>query len=225
MRMARPSEAKPGKQEPGIKGSVLKGIVEHALEVVHKRNISAAELERRFGQGGVSMLYGTIASAVWYPIPFYGKLREFLREVEGDGDEHYSIEAGAESARRLILGGMYPQLAHLDGFGRDTARSFDAAEIAARRERFKLQLTRVAGIHGALFNFSTMEPAADPDHADRMQLVYWDFGAMPRDGRLAVLGFWNELAARWSSSKLGLWQKIDREDHYVLRMTRDISTL
>jgi hypothetical protein len=107
-----------------------------------------------------------------------------------------------------------------------TPRPFDAAEIAARREKFKQQLARVAGIHGALFNFSTMKLAADPPHADRVQLMYWDFGAMPRDGRLAVLGFWNELGARWSSSKRGdLWQKVDRKDHYALRMTRDISML
>jgi hypothetical protein len=71
-----------------------------------------------------------------------------------------------------------------------------------------------------------MKLAADPPHADRVQLMYWDFGAMPRDGRLAVLGFWNELGARWSSSKRGdLWQKVDRKDHYALRMTRDISML
>ena len=212
-------------QEPGIKGSVLKGMVDHALEVCHKKNVSAAELERRFGRDGVALLHGTIAPAVWYSITFYGKLREFLREVEGGGSERYSIEAGAESARRLIMGGMYPQLAYLDGFAGDASRSFDEAAIAARRDKFKQQLIRVAGIHGALFNFSSMKPAPDPDHVDRVQLEYWDFGAMPRDGRLAVLGFWNELGSRWSSSKRDLWQKVDRKDHYVLRMTRDISAL
>jgi hypothetical protein len=223
--MAQPTERKSGKQEPGIKGSVLKGIVEHALEVCHKQNVSAAELERRFGARGVALLHGTIAPAVWYPISFYGTLRAFLREIEGGGSERYSIEAGAESARRLILSGMYPQLAGLDGFGWDGARSLGPAELAARRDKFKQQLTRVAGIHGALFNFSSMTPAADPDHADRVQLEYWDFGAMPPDGRLAVLGFWNELGARWSSSKQDLWRKVDRKDHYALCMNRDISAL
>ena len=223
--MGESSERKPGKQEPGIKGSVLRGIVEHALEVCQKQNVSAAELERRFGNDGVALLHGTIAPAVWYPISFYGTLRTFLREVEGGGSERYSIEAGAESARRLILGGMYPQLVYLDGFSGDAARPLDAAEIARRRNKFKRQLTRVAGIHGALFNFSTMKLAPDPDHSDRVQLEYWDFGAMPRDGRLAVLGFWNELGARWSSSKQDLWQKVDHNDHYALCMTRDISAL
>src|SRR5215470_8468085 len=188
--MGESSERKPGKQEPGIKGSVLRGIVEHALEVCQKQNVSAAELERRFGNDGVALLHGTIAPAVWYPISFYGTLRTFLREVEGGGSERYSIEAGA-------------------------ARPLDAAEIARRRNKFKRQLTRVAGIHGALFNFSTMKLAPDPDHSDRVQLEYWDFGAMPRDGRLAVLGFWNELGARWSSSKQDLWQKVDHNDHYA----------
>src|SRR5262249_52157648 len=148
------AQSKERKQEPGIKGSVLKGIVDHALEVCHKKNVAAAELERRFGRDGVALLQGTIAPAVWYSIAFYGKLREFLREVEGGGSERYSIEAGAESARRLILGGMYPQLAYLDGFGGQAGRSRNAAEMAARRDRFKQQLARVSGIHGALFNFS-----------------------------------------------------------------------
>lgn|SRR5262245_33571186 len=223
--MGQPTERKPDKQEPGIKGSVLKGIVEHALEVCQKQNISGAELKRRFGDDGVALLNGTIAPAVWYPISFYGTLRTFLREVEGGGSDRYSIDAGAESARRLILGGMYPQLEYLDGFGSDGARTRGAAAIVERCNRFKRQLTRVAGIHGALFNFSTMKLAPDPEHPDRVQLEYWDFGAMPPDGRLAVLGFWNELGTRWGSRKQDLWQKVDRTDHYVLCMTRDISAL
>jgi hypothetical protein len=213
------------KQEPGIKGSVFKGIVAHALEVCAKRNVSAADLERRFGRDGVALLHATISPAVWYPITFYGKLREFLREVEGGGSERYSIEAGAESARRLILGGMYPQLVRLDGFSTGGAGTLTAAQKEARREEFKQQLLRVAGIHGALFNFSSMQPAADPKFPDRLQLEYWDFGAMPPDGRLAVLGFWNELGGRWSQSKRELFEKVDRADHYLLRMTRDISAL
>jgi hypothetical protein len=214
------------KQEPGIKGSVFKGIVAHALEVCAKRNISTADLERRFGKDGVALLHATISPAVWYPITFYGKLREFLREVEGGGSERYSIEAGAESARRLILSGMYPQLVRLDGFSTGgRAGLLTPAQKAQRLDQFKQQLSRVAGIHGALFNFSSMQLAVDPKYPDRVQLEYWDFGAMPPDGRLAVLGFWNELGGRWSQSKRDLFQKVDLADHYLLRMTRDVSAL
>lgn len=225
--MPTPDSKSGSKREPGIKGSVLKGIVDHALEVCAKRNVSAEELERRLGKDGLAQLRAPISSAVWYPITFYGKLRQLLREVDGGGSERYSIEAGAESARRLILNGMYPQLVRLDGFGTGgRAGKLTPAQVEARREIFKQQLTRVAGIHGALFNFSSMELTADPHHPDRVQLEYWDSGAMPPDGRLAVLGFWNELGSRWSPSKsVDLFQKVEFGDHYVLRMTRDISSL
>lgn len=208
---------------PAIKGSVLRPIVEHAREVCRKRSIPVAELERRLGAGGAHLFRAEIRATDWYPVSFYGPLRQFLREVEGGGRDRYTIDSAIEGARKLIASGIYPQLEFLKQPKPLIDRN---ADPKARRELFVSQLERVSTIHNALFNFSRVDVRDDPEHEDRVQLEFRDRGVMPYDGRLAVLGYWLEMSAHLSPSRRGnLWTKIDAPDHYVLRMTRDIAEL
>jgi hypothetical protein len=212
--------------DPAIKGSVLKTIVERVHEVCGAKKVSAAELERRLGIDGLQCLNGEILAASWYPIRFYGAVRELLRDVEGGGKERYSIDSAAEVARKLIASGMYPQLDYLKQWKEHVPLADPLADAAARRELFEQQLARVCRIYNSLFNFSTTKVTRDPNFSDRLQLEYWDHGVMPRDGRLAVLGFWLAMSEHWSPRHRGeLWTKTDFTDHYILRMSRDIAEM
>lgn len=222
--MANRAEPRPGPSPaPAIKGSVLRPIVEHARELCRKRSIPVAELERRLGAGGAQLFRAEIRATDWYPVSFYGPLRQFLREIEGGGQDRYTIDSAIEGARRLIASGIYPQLEFLK---QPKALIDRKSDPKARRELFVSQLERVSTIHNALFNFSRVDVRDDPEHEDRVQLEFHDRGVMPYDGRLAVLGYWQEMSAHLSPSRRGhLWLKVDATDHYVLRMTRDIVDL
>lgn len=212
--------------DPAIKGSVLKTIVQRVHEVCRAKKVTAAELERRLGKDGVHCLNGEILATSWYAIKLYGAVRELLRDVEGGGRERYSIDSAAEVARKLIASGMYPQLDYLKQWKEHVPLADPVADAAARRELFEQQLVRVSRIYNSLFNFSTTKVTRDPDFSDRLQLEYWDHGVMPRDGRLAVLGFWLAMSEHWSPRRGGeLWTKTDFADHYLLRMTRGIAEI
>ena len=67
----------------------------------------------RLGPEGLQFFRSDIVAASWYPMSFYGPLRKLLREVEGGGEDKYTVERAAESARKLIASGIYPQLTYL----------------------------------------------------------------------------------------------------------------
>ncbi len=210
--------------KPAVKGSVLAGIAEEVRALRDAGRLGPADLERRLGAEGVACLDSEIQLAQWYPIAVYGAMRELLRDLEGGGRDEYTMEAAAETARRLISSNIYAQLDYLKRWKEYVPLQDPKADAEARHELFRQQLTRVSTLYNSMFSFSTTRITADPDFANRFQLEYRDGGVMPRDGRLAVVGFWNELSRHWSPERRdGLWYKVDRLDHYVLRMTRDIA--
>ena len=212
--------------EPGIKGSVFAGIVEHVRALQASGKIGAAELELRLGREGMAVLDSKIQPASWYSIQVYGRIRELLRDVEGGGDDQYTVAGGAASARRMIESGLYQQLEYLDRWKEGASSGDPSIDRETRTRLFRQQLTLVSTIYSSMFNFGTKKIVKDPEFPDRFRLEYWDDGVMPRVCRFAVLGFWNEMSLRWSSGQRpGLWTKLDFPDHYLLRMTRDIAEI
>jgi len=209
--------------EPGIKGSVFAGIIEQVRILRASGRVAQRELEARLGKEGLAYLDEKIMAAKWYSIRVYGAIRELLRDVEGGGREEYTIQAGAESARRLIASGLYQQLDFLKRW-RDQLHTRDREIERQRRSHFSRQLSLVSTIHRSLFNFGDLKIEQVPGFTDRFQLEYWDQGTMPRVCRLAVLGFWNELSRSWSArGRADLFNKVDADDHYMLVMTRDVA--
>jgi hypothetical protein len=99
----------------------------------------------------------------------------------------------------------------------------DAAYAEERRRQFRQQLVLVSPLYNALYNFGTKKVRVDPEHPDRLQLGYCDEGVMPRSCRFAVLGFWNELGLRWSTTCRPDFLRLEHfSDHYILRMTRNL---
>ncbi|HBZ71180.1 MAG TPA: hypothetical protein DEP35_16190 [Deltaproteobacteria bacterium] len=207
---------------PAIKGAVLRGIVEQVIQLRDEGKIDATQLEFRLGREGMACLEGKIQPATWYPIEAYGRMRELLQEVEGRGQDQYTIDAGAASARRLIEGGHYAQLDYLKRWREYVPTGHLEIDHENQTALFRQQILLVRTIHDSLFNFATQKLVPDTEFPRRFQLETWDDGMMPRVCRLAVLGFWNEMSLHWSGQHQPLWYMVQHPDHYVLRMTRDI---
>jgi hypothetical protein len=212
----------PKSSKHAVKGSVFVGIVQAVLRLRDAKRIEEIELERRLGDDGLAYLSSETALSGWYPIQVYARMRELLRDIEGDGDDAYTENSAAESARRLIDSGLYQQLNSLERWSQYQRSGDEQRDAEERRQRFRQQLNLVSTLYNALYNFGTQKVTVDPEHPDRFQLEYWDEGVMPRSCRFAVLGFWNELGLRWSS-KRQLFRLEHSSDHYMLRMTRDVA--
>jgi len=212
----------PSAPVPAIRGSALSHVVEHVRAVCRKRSIPTAEVEWRLGKAGTRLLSVEVLPTDWHPVSVYGALRQFLREVEGNGRDQYTVDSAAESARKILAGGLYPQF----NFLKQIDHSAAAGDAKTRRDLFVQRVERLSTLYNSLFNFATTKVTDDPEHDDRVQLEYHDGGVMPHDGRLGVLGFWLEGGVYLTPSRCrNLWTKIDAEDHYILCMTRDISAI
>jgi len=215
--------------EPGIKGTVFAGIVEQARALRDAGKVGADELERRLGPEGLALLEAKIQPASWYPVQVYGRIRELLRDVEGGGRDQYTIDAGAASARRMIESGIYQQLDYLKRWKEWRPSGEPGADRGARLRQFRQQVRLIGTVYDSMYNFGSSKIEPDPDFADRLRIEYWDAGVMPTVCRLAVLGFWNEIARHWRGSgghgDGDLWTKDDFVDHYVIRMTRGVAEI
>jgi hypothetical protein len=216
--------ASPKVSKHAVKGSLFLGIVQAVLRLRDARRVDATELERRLGADGLTYLGSEIALSAWYPIRVYACMRELLRDVEGGGDDAYTVKSAAESAKRLIESGLYQQLNALERWSQYQRSGDDKRDAEERRRQFRQQLNLVSTLYNALYNFGTQKVTADPEHLDRFQLEYWDDGAMPPSCRFAMLGFWNEVGLRWSTTR-NFWRLEHFTDHYILRMTRDLAAV
>ena len=206
---------------PAIKGSVFKGIVEHARQFCQASGIDAEALEKRVGADVAELIQGEIYVVEWYPIEHYGAVRQFLREAEGNGDPQYGMDSGGASARRMIDSGIYPQLDMFKTLASEwrADASNSTGELLDALERLVRPITL---IYEGFYNFSHVDILRDPEHDDRLRFDYRDGNVMPYDGRLAVVGFWNGVTRYWSSVEAELWRLEDLPDGYAVRMNRSV---
>ncbi len=211
---------------PAVKGALLAGIVEQVIRLRSEGRIRASELELRLGREGMACLEEKIQGAAWYPIEVFTRMRELLQDVEGRGQDQYTIDSGAASARRLIEAGLYQQLDYLKRWQEYVPTGDRAVDQEKQTALLRRQLTMVGTIYSSMLNFGSPKLVVDPEFDRRIQLETWDEGILPRVGRLAVLGFWNEISLQWSTRREpGLWYMVHHPDHYVMRMTRDIDAI
>jgi hypothetical protein len=174
----------------------------------------------------MALLEQKTQAAAWYPIQVYTCLRELLQGVEGRGQDQYSIDAGAASARRLIEAGLYQQLDYLKRWQEYVPTGDRAIDQENQLALLRRQIMMVGTIHDSMFNFGTRKAIVDPEFQRRLQLETWEDGLLTRACRLAVLGFWNEISLQWSRRrKAGLWYMVHHPDHYLMRMTRDVDKI
>jgi len=152
---------------PSIKGTVFIRAVEDILKLVSKGTLSRSELQRRLRPADAKVLDQPVAPSSWYDVQIYGRLLEFLRDVEGEGSNEYLRERGARSAELLRQAGLYQQMEYLN-----RTQAAQQTDARARYLAFGRDLRLLTTMHGSILNFGRQLVKEDPEHADRYLMVY-----------------------------------------------------
>lgn len=199
---------------PCIKGSVFAGVVENAVKLVARGEITREELERRLEPDDVALLDQEIAVSGWYDIRSYDRLNALLLELEGGGEVKYYREQGRATARRLLEAGLYGQLEYLQ-------RAAVARETSpqARYEAFGRDLRLLTSLSGSILNFSHWKARPDPEREFHYLIEVTDAADMPDSLCWRSDGFVNEMATMHGQPDLWAWERPHR-DLVVFHMLR-----
>lgn len=209
---------------PSIKGSVFKGVIDDLARLQKEGRVSQETVDTQLAAEDLAFLESEVSPAAWYPMESYGRLMQLLGEIEGAGKDAYFVERGRASARRLVEGGLYQQLAFLSRWEQaiGTDRGNQSAVIAG----FARNLRMVSSLASAIYNVGKWEIEPDPDHPGRVSIAVREARAYTEPMRLAIEGFLNECtrAAREEIDDLFASER-PSPDLMLLRMTRDIMDL
>jgi hypothetical protein len=200
-----------------IKGSVFVRAVEDIAKLVSAGTLSRGELQRRLRATDLALLNQPVAPSSWYDVQAYGRLLEFLRDVEGEGKNEYLRERGARSAELLRQAGLYQQMEYLNRT--QLAQQKDAR---ARYLAFGRDLRLLTTMHGSILNFGRQLVKDDPQHADRYVMEYQDVASYPEALCWTTDGFVNRMAKQHGMPDLWKWER-PAQDLIVYRMTRSVA--
>ncbi len=207
--------------EPSIKGALFKGVIDDLNRLREQGQVSEDQLDAKLAPEDVALLEGQINPAAWYPLEAYVRFMRLLGDVEGAGKGTYFVERGRASARRLMAGGLYQQLAFLSRWieigEQDTS---DPPVLIADYTR---NLKMVSSLASAIYNVGNWEVEPDPEHAGRVCIAVREASAYSEPMRLAIEGFVNECAraAREDLAHLHISER-PAPDLILIRMTLDI---
>lgn len=140
---------------PSIKGTVLVDLVEDVRKLLPSGDREAAA---RLTEQDRATVEQDVSQASWYPVGFYARLMELLRDVHGDGRNEYVIDRGRVRGRKLMEAGVYQQMEYV---GR-----LQAAKAITPEERFAAygrDLRLLVTLSRSILNFTTWSVRADPD--------------------------------------------------------------
>jgi hypothetical protein len=200
-----------------IKGSVFVRAVEDIGKLVSAGSLSRSELQRRLPATDLALLNQPVSPSSWYDVQAYGRLLEFLRDVEGEGRNEYLRERGARSAELLRQAGLYQQMEYLNRT--QLAQQKDAR---ARYLAFGRDLRLLTTMHGSLLNFGRQQVKDDPQHPDRYVTEYLDVAPYPEALCWTTDGFVNRMAKQHGMPDLWKWER-PAQDLILFRMTRSVS--
>ncbi len=210
--------------EPAIKGSIVKGAMDDLTRLRAEGRIQDSVLEARLTSKELDILDWDINPAAWYPIPLYDKLLRLLCEVEGDGKDEYYVRRGRATARRLMEGGLYQQLAFLLRWADDIQRGEEEEETLIQKYRSKLKM--VTSMAGSIYNTGRWEIETDSEHPRRVCIAIYDARAYTDPMMRAIDGFLSECAVAARKDLARLHEAVRPSPDLILfRMTRDIIDL
>jgi len=201
---------------PSIKGTVFIRAVEDILKLVSKGTLSRSELQRRLRPADAKVLDQPVAPSSWYDVQIYGRLLEFLRDVEGEGSNEYLRERGARSAELLRQAGLYQQMEYLN-----RTQAAQQTDARARYLAFGRDLRLLTTMHGSILNFGRQLVKEDPEHADRYLMVYEEVAPYPEALCWTTDGLVNRMARQHGQPDLWKWER-PAPHSIVYRMTRSI---
>lgn len=203
-------------QVPSIKGSVFSGHVEQLLKLVSSGEVSRDEIARHLEPSDMAILDNPIHASQWYDIRAYERILLLRRDIEGDGSNECLLRYGADSAERLLKGGIYQQFDYL----RRTEVS-KHSDAETRFHAFGSDLRLLVSLHGTLLNFSRVGVKVDPERNDRYVIEHSEATGYPEVLCWTTQGFFNRMAVEHGAEDLWYWQR-PSPDLVRYRMNRSI---
>jgi hypothetical protein len=203
-------------QVPSIKGSVFSGHAEQLRKLVSAGEVSRQDLARRLEPSDLTILDNPIHATQWYDIRTYERIVMLRRDLEGDGGNECLLRFGAESAERLLRGGIYQQFDYLQRT--EVAKHCDAK---ARFVAFGRDLRLLVSLHATILNFSRVEVKIDPEWDDRYVIEHADAIGYPEVLCWTTQGFFNRMAVEHGEGALWRWER-PSPDRVLYRMNRAI---
>jgi hypothetical protein len=201
---------------PSIKGSVFIRVVEDIAKLTAVGTLSRNELKRGLPPEDLALLDQPVTASGWYDVQAYGRLLEFLKEVEGDGEDEYLRQRGARSAELLLEAGFYQQMEYLN-----RTQAAQQKDPQARFQAFGRDLRLLITVHGSLLNFGRSAVKADPVYPDRYVLEYEDVAPYPLALCWTTDGFVNRMAKQHGDPDLWGWMR-PTPDNLLFRMKRPL---
>jgi len=208
---------------PSIKGTIFQGVIDDLARLRGEGRVSDAQIETGLIPEDLVYLENEINASGWYPLESYTRFSEFLCQIEGEGKDSYYVERGHRSARRLVDGGLYQQLAFLERWTESSKRGDSEESLIANYARnLKLVVSMAASIYNS--NQWVVEP--DTACPGRFRIAIRNACHFSDPMRLAAEGFLNECTATARPDILDLFRSERAgEDLIYIRMTRDVMSL
>jgi hypothetical protein len=199
---------------PSIKGRVFGPALEDVEKLLSDGALARSELGRWLQPGDLALLGQPVAPTEWCDVRVYGRVLALLRDVAGDGSDHYLRGRGAATAERLLEAGLYQQLEYLKRIG--------AERIANPQERYRAfgrDLRLLTSLSASILNFAHWESKAAPDAADRYVIEVSEARDFPDELGWTSEGFVNRMARQHADPDLWRWERV-RPDLILFRMIR-----
>jgi len=202
--------------EPALKGSVLTDLAEDIQKAMTDGTLSRARVEAALTPEHLARLEQGIGVANWYPVDFYRRCAELLRDTLGGGHNEYLRERGLRKGRKLIEAGLYQQMEYAT-----RAKVLEEKTPEGRFAAYGRDLRLFVTLGKSILNFTEWSTIPDPDHDDRYLIVVEGARDYPDALAWATEGLIESMSRAHGHSKL--WSHArPRPDRIVFRMTRSL---
>jgi hypothetical protein len=201
---------------PSIKGRVFGPALEDVQKLVSEGKLAQREIGRWLGPADVALLGSPVDPTDWYDIGLYARVLSLLRDAAGRGSNDYLRQRGAQTAERLLEGGLYQQLEYL--------KRMDLKQLDDPKERHRAygrDLRLLTSISSSILNFSRWEPKPDPHFEYRYLIEVSEAAGFPEELGWTSEGFVNRMARQHARADLFRWERVS-SDLIVFRMVREL---
>jgi hypothetical protein len=201
---------------PSIKGRVFGPALEDVQKLVSDGKLKQPELGRWLHPADLVHLGKPVDATDWYDIRLYARVLSLLRDVVGRGSNDYLRQRGAQTAERLLEGGLYSQMEYLKRMALN-----QLTDPQERHRAYGRDLKLLTSISASILNFAHWEAKPDPDFALRYLIEVSDAADFPEQLGWTSDGFVNRMARQHRAADLFRWERV-RADLIVFRMIREL---
>ncbi|HVP27531.1 MAG TPA: hypothetical protein VMW35_00045 [Myxococcota bacterium] len=206
---------------PETKGILLVSVVQDVLRLEQEGRISRADLLAELGPDARKLVEaGTVSVVSWYPPDVYRDLARVLMRIEGRGprDMAYLWRRGEKAGKRLVESGLYQQIDYMKRSG----EAWRTQRVP--KEDFERGVRLIASMQAALTRGSVWTVEHDPDHPDRIMIMWDRVTGLSEESAQATGGILTGITSQGGAPFAWIYERPSR-DRILYRMDRDISAL